>query len=462
MTDAAPVSAAEFAARMDAFAPFEPAPTVAAAVSGGPDSLALTLLLADWARAQGGRVLAITVDHGLRAEASDEARWVGALLAAQGIAHRVVGWHGERPERVRQEHARAERYDRLRELCAEAGILHLALGHHREDRAETVLLRLKGQSRLDGLAGMAQQREMPELRLIRPLLDLSKERLRATLAARGVGWVEDPTNRNRNHLRVQLRDVMPQLAEDGVTVARINALAGALGTARRRVEAAQDALLARAVALHPAGFATLDPEAFRLARPEVAEGALARVLLAVGGAIYPPRGGRLERLAERLRGGLPATRTLGGCQLIPRKSTILVVREWERVAPVTLQPGARAVVDGRFEARLAPDAPGPALVRPLGRAGWAALTKREPALKSHPLPGPVRAALSGVFDVRHDAPTGGGTGGGTGAAGLVALPDLPHLRPGGYAWLAEWRFAPRRGLSGAGFTVAQDEAHTMS
>ena len=274
---------------------------------------------------------------------------------------------------MRQEHARAERYDRLRELCAEAGILHLALGHHREDRAETVLLRLKGQSRLDGLAGMAQQREMPELRLIRPLLDLPKERLRATLAARGVGWVEDPTNRNRNHLRVQLRDVMPQLAEDGVTVARINALAGALGTARRRVEAAQDALLARAVALHPAGFATLDPEAFRLARPEVAEGALARVLLAVGGAIYPPRGGRLERLAERLRGGLPATRTLGGCQLIPRKSKILVVREWERVAPVTLQPAGarygRRPVRGTAGARRAgPRACPPARARWLGGA----------------------------------------------------------------------------------------------
>ena len=454
MTDATPVTADEFARRMDAFAPFEPRPAIAAAVSGGPDSLALTLLLADWAAARGGRVLAITVDHGLRPEASDEARWVAAVLAARGIDHRIVGWQGDRPERVRQEHARAERYDRLRAICEQDGILHLALGHHRADRAETVLLRLKGRSRLDGLAGMAHQREMPELRLIRPLIDLPKARLQASLAARGLGWVDDPTNRNPDHLRVQLRGVMPQLARDGLTIERINTLAGALGTARRTVEAAQDALLARAVVLQPAGFARLDAAAWAAARPEVGDGALARVLLAVGGAIFPPRGGRLERLAAELRDGLSATRTLGGCQIIPRKHAILVVREWERVAPATLEPGEFAVIDGRFEVRLSPTVPGPAVVRPLGRGGWAALAKARPALKAHGLPGPVRPALMGVFDAGENAP---GT-----AAGLVSLPGVSHFLSNGSDWLADWRLAPRRALTGAGFTVAQDAAHTMS
>jgi tRNA(Ile)-lysidine synthase len=265
--------------------------------------------------------------------------------------------------------------------------------------------------------------------------------------------VDDPTNRNPDHLRVQLRDVMPQLAADGLTVGRINALAGALGTARRTIEAAQDALLARAVTLHPAGFGRLDTTAFRDARPEVGDGALARLLLAVGGAIYPPRGGRLERLAGELRQGLQATRTLGGCQLIPRKSDILVVREWERIAPITLQPGETAVIDGRFEARLAQAAPGPATVRPLGRDGWAALTQRQPSLRSIGLPGTVRPALLGVFDARAD--------GCESAEGLVAVPGLSQFQSGGPAWLADWRYAPRRALTGAGFTVAQDEAHTM-
>jgi tRNA(Ile)-lysidine synthase len=356
---------------------------------------------------------------------------------------------------VRQEHAREERYDRLRDVCADAGILHLALGHQMEDRAETVLLRLKGQSRLDGLAGMAHQREMPELRLIRPLLDLPKARLMATLRARGLGWVEDPTNRNPDHLRVRLRGVMPQLAADGLTPARINAFAGALGAARRTIEAAQDALLARAVMLHPAGFARLDAGAFAHARPEVGDGALARVLLAVGGAIYPPRGGRLERLAEELRAGLAATRTLGGCQVIPRASgRLLVVREWERVPPLTLHPGESAVVDGRFEVRLAERAPAPAVLRPLGREGWAALGRAHRSLKDHAPPGPARPALMAAFDSRGDD--------GAGSSGLVAVPGMPHLPTQAGAWLADWRYAPRRALTGGGFTVAQDAAHTIS
>ena len=455
MTHAAPVTADEFAARMTAFAPFEPGPAVAVAVSGGPDSLALTLLLADWAAARGGRILAVTVDHGLRPEASDEARWVGDLLAGRGIDHRIVGWQGDRPARVRQQHARAERYRRLRAVCAEAGILHLALGHHRGDQAETVLLRVRGQSGPDGLAGMADQRELPELRVIRPLLDLPKDRLTATLRRRGVGWVEDPSNRNPDHLRVRLRGVMPQLAENGLTADRIAALAGALGTARRTIEAAQDGLLARAVRLHPAGFARLDPEPFRGAPAAVGDGALARVLLAVGGAVFPPRGRRLARLADELRCGLQATRTLGGCQLIPRKAGILVVREWQGVAPVTLFPGSAETVDGRFAVRVSATAPGPATVRPLGRAGWAALTRSDPSLKGHALPGPVRPGLPAVFDARRAAPTG--------AAGLVGVPALGDNIAGmDGGWLADWRFAPSRALSGAGFTVAQDETQIMS
>jgi tRNA(Ile)-lysidine synthase len=170
------------------------------------------------------------------------------------------------------------------------------------------------------------------------------------------------------------------------------------------------------------------------------------VLLAVGGAVYPPRGGRLERLAEELRAGLEATRTLGGCQLIPRAGRLLVVREWETVEPVTLAPGGRAVVDGRFEAALPADAPGSVTFGPLGRDGWAQLTLADAALKDISLPGPVRPALMAVRD----------------AGGLVSLPDRPHLPGTGPSPLAHWRFAPRRALTGAGFTVAQDEAHIMS
>ena len=88
----APIAAAEFYHWMNCLGPFERAPCLAVAVSGGRDSMALALLAKDWADAQGGQVLAVTVDHGLRPESSIEAEQVGRWMAARGIAHHALRW----------------------------------------------------------------------------------------------------------------------------------------------------------------------------------------------------------------------------------------------------------------------------------------------------------------------------------------------------------------------------------
>ena len=145
----------EFAAAMALLAPFEPAPLVAVAVSGGPDSLALALLAARWAASRGGRAVALTVDHHLRPESTGEALQVGRWLADRGIAHAVLDWS---PPPVLagdiQAAARDARYAMLEAWCREAGALHLLVAHHAEDQAETLLLRLGRGSGLAGLAAM--------------------------------------------------------------------------------------------------------------------------------------------------------------------------------------------------------------------------------------------------------------------------------------------------------------------
>ncbi|MGE0725158.1 MAG: tRNA lysidine(34) synthetase TilS, partial [Alphaproteobacteria bacterium] len=132
--------------------PWERSPRLAVAVSGGPDSLALTLLADGWARARGGAVLALTVDHGLRPEAAAEAATVAAWLGARGIAHATLEWSGPRPMAAIQAAARAARLDLLAAACREAGILHLLLAHHRQDQAETASLRGARGSGTDGRA----------------------------------------------------------------------------------------------------------------------------------------------------------------------------------------------------------------------------------------------------------------------------------------------------------------------
>lgn len=200
-----PFTVAELGATLDAIGGFEPQPMIAVAVSGGPDSLALAILADRWARARGGTAWALTVDHGLRPESAAESEIVGGWLAARRIPHAVLSWEGAKPATGIQEAARTARYRLLTAWCAARGCLHLLLAHHREDQAETFLIRRRAGSGMDGLAGMAAVRELPHVRLVRPLLAVAKTRLVALLGAEGQDFLRDPSNANPIFERSRLR-----------------------------------------------------------------------------------------------------------------------------------------------------------------------------------------------------------------------------------------------------------------
>src|SRR6202040_4103644 len=157
---AAPLTLGELSTALAAIGGFEARPFIAVAGSGGPDSLAFTILPHRWAPARGGQLTALTVDHRLRPESAEEARVLGGWLAARGIAHQVLVWTGAKPATGIQEAARAARYRLLAGWCRERGCLHLLTAHHREDQAETYLIRRRAGSGIDGLAGMSAVREM--------------------------------------------------------------------------------------------------------------------------------------------------------------------------------------------------------------------------------------------------------------------------------------------------------------
>jgi tRNA(Ile)-lysidine synthase len=193
---AIPLMLAQLGAALDAIGGFEAQPFIAVAVSGGPDSLALTILADRWARERGGQLTALTVDHRLRPESAHEARIVGEWLAGRGIAHHVLVWDEAKPKTGIQEAARAARYRLLAGWCRAQGCLHLLTAHHREDQVETHLIRRRAGSGADGLAGMSAVREMAGLRLVRPLLAVPKARLIAALEGEGQPFISDPSNLN--------------------------------------------------------------------------------------------------------------------------------------------------------------------------------------------------------------------------------------------------------------------------
>jgi tRNA(Ile)-lysidine synthase len=423
--------------------PFEDKPHIAAAVSGGADSLALALLLHDWARPLGGHITALTVDHGLRPEAAKEARFVARTLKSRGLAQQTLRWHGVKPEANISAMARRARYDLMSRCCARRGLLHLALGHHLDDQAETFLLRLGRGSGADGLAAMAPIVELPALRLLRPLLGLPKARLEATLRARGLNWVEDPTNRDPAQARVRLRRLLPAFAREGLTAARLAATAQRLGRARAALEYELARLLVRAVTLDPAGFAWLEPGPLMAAPAELGLRALARILTTVGGAEYGPRLESLERLRGRISAGLTAGTTLGGCRVLPRRDRLLVVREARNLPVAWLRAGQKLLWDGRFEVALRRAAGRVAAVDmalgPLGSAGWAEVRAGVPVAMTGRIPAPARAALPAVRD----------------ADGVLSVPHLGYRRCGSTAPGVRYcRFRPKNPLILSVFTVA--------
>lgn len=438
------LTAREFAAFMAGFGPFEPNPQLAVALSGGADSLALTVLLKGWLDNHGGSLLALTVDHGLRRGSAAEAAEVAALMRRLGIAHKILRWQGEKPAASRQAAARDARYGLLSRTCETRGVLHLCLAHHLEDQAETFLLRLGRGSGLDGLSAMAPVTETASLRLLRPLLTVPKDRLIDCLEARKLAWIEDPSNLDMGYARARLRHLLPEMAREGLTPGRLSAAARHLGRARTALEVDVATVLARAARPDPAGFVEIAPATLAEAPREVSLRALARCLMTVGGGHYTPRLDRLERLHSKLSGGLDRGATLAGCRILARGGRWLLVREAGRSLPAALEPGKRLHWDGRFELGLARQRGKPAgnlTISALGTAGWRRLMDKLPTGKinfAKQLPIAVRAALPAISDQE----------------GLAAVPPLGYFRDMRTAKrLKLCRFAPTNGLTGSAFTV---------
>jgi tRNA(Ile)-lysidine synthase len=237
--DDSPISA-QHAKRL--FADWKAAPAIVLAVSGGPDSIALMWLAARWRRtlARGPRLVAVTVDHGLRAEARAEARDVKRLARALDLPHRTMRWTGAKPKTGLPAAARAARYRLLAQAARASGATHILTAHTRDDQAETLLMRLLRGSGIAGLAAMARQSERDGVLLARPFLHVSKSQLIATLKKAKLGFADDPTNRDLNFTRPRIRTLMPVLAAEGGDTRNLARLAARLARANQAVEVLVD------------------------------------------------------------------------------------------------------------------------------------------------------------------------------------------------------------------------------
>jgi tRNA(Ile)-lysidine synthase len=360
----------------------------ALAVSGGSDSTALMVLVAEWLRLAGQSFDAfavLTVDHRLRPESTSEAGIVARQAIALGFRHATLVWDGDKPRTGLQAAARAARYRLMADYARAHGVGLIATAHTQDDQAETLLMRLARGSGLDGLSAMAATAPLQDgesLLIGRPLLDVSKARLQASLRARGIGWIEDPSNASPVFERVRLRAGKPALEGLGLTPRM-------LGLSARRLQRVRTALdrwvadvldpAAGIVEVHPCGFFRVDRNRLRALPDEIVARVLDRLIAAAGGAGETVPLSSLEAiLLEVASAQSTGAWTLARARVGATPERVLIEREPGRDAlPVLALASDESVLwDGRFRVAAAARLGAGVEVRALGVDGLRDLRAR--------------------------------------------------------------------------------------
>ncbi len=332
------------------------------AVSGGGDSVALLRILKSCFDDQPTQLHAVTVDHGLRVEAQQEAAWVADLCEALGVAHSTLRWRGWSGTGNLQDQARQARYQLMTDWAHNYGINDIALGHTADDQAETFLMRLARASGVDGLAAMNSRRTINGVNFIRPMLELRREDLRQYLRAHDQDWVEDPSNQDLKFDRIKARRALDTLDSLGISVQTLTDVARHMEQAREALDW-YSFLAAREFVHVDGGDVLIEYRRLRTLPAEIARRLLTRAIAWVNGQTYPPRSASLARFVDAAQ--KRETVTLAGCQMLHQGPYVWICREYNAVLKEFAVPPA--TWDNRWRVT-GPDTPG-CLIKPLGRQG---------------------------------------------------------------------------------------------
>ncbi len=305
-----------------------PPKAIGVAVSGGSDSTALLHLMHHWAGGAGVTLHAVTVDHGLRDAAADEAKSVARMCASLGVDHYTLRWTGWEGKGNLQDQARRARYRLMAGWARERGIEMIALGHTVEDQAETFLMRLARGSGVDGLSGMATRRVSDGVTWVRPVLLQRRQDLRDYLQRHGIGWIDDPTNEDERFDRVKIRKAMQVLADLGLDAERLAGTAQDLQFARIALEQ-QTREAAERIATVENGDVVLDHMQYRRLSVEIGARLFSHALCWVSSAQYRPR--RMALIGAEYSADIGKVSTLHGCLITANKNEIRITREHQAV-----------------------------------------------------------------------------------------------------------------------------------
>ena len=199
---------------------FEKKPSVAVAVSGGPDSMSLLFLVNAFIKFKKGNLIALIVDHRIRKNSKEEAKFISTYLYKNNINSQILTANKDKVSKKSMNEARNNRYNLLTDFCIKNNILHLFIAHHKDDNLETFLNRKIAGSDFYGLKSMSELSLNNKVFIIRPLLNFSKKTLLDYNKKNKIEYINDPSNFNLDYTRPTIRNFLKK--SDQKTIKEIN------------------------------------------------------------------------------------------------------------------------------------------------------------------------------------------------------------------------------------------------
>lgn len=331
---------------------------IAVGVSGGIDSLSLVLLLNIWAKKYNSEIFAITVDHKLREESTEEAEYVHKICEQNGINHTILTWNEEKPLSNIEAVAREKRYNLISEYCKDNNIKYLCVAHHLEDQAETFFIRLFRGSGIDGLSSMAEETNLFGLNIIRPFLHIHKSQLKQFLLDNKIEWVEDSSNSDDKYLRNKIRNFLNSFENKEEITTRIgfavNEITKCKNFIEKQIQEVEDDILD----FSSFGMCLINTNNLLSIDEDLSLRLLAKTVMKISGNIYKPRLVKLTRLYNEIKESFLNENNLKytfyGC-IFEKYDTekIVVYREYNSIGEdIKLEYNKEVIWDNRFKIKL--------------------------------------------------------------------------------------------------------------
>jgi len=297
------------------------------AVSGGPDSLALSFLAKIYSIKKSVNIKFFIIDHKLREGSTLEAKYVQKKLKKFSINLNILSWKGKKPKNNIQSVARDKRYKLLSNTAKKFKLKNILVGHHLDDLFENFFIRILRGSGLNGLVSLDQITQYEKINLIRPLLNFDKKDL-IYLSEYVFGWyIKDPSNKDDKFKRVKIRNLLKQLELEGLDKNKFLLTIKNLKSSNETIKFYTKKNLLENITFLEKKRSVILKDSFFKNSAEVVFRSFSEVIKFVGKKYYPSRGKKIENIIKLINSKPAFKTTLGGCIIKKISLTVIVSKE---------------------------------------------------------------------------------------------------------------------------------------